>query len=316
MYTPEYYTPVKFTPINRIFITISSILFDIGFLSNATLIYVFFRNYHTSTSCYEKCICFLLFCELVWTIPFSIQYTYMVIIGESLGFEGCQWMGIILPIVSGTTAFAHAILAIDRYFAIILEKPAKPKQIIILSSIYAPIIGFLSITPLFLGTGYALNDNHFCAYNFKSTNTFDLMFIRLTFAVFLTVLSVILYCYLKIFVVTNKKKIDVKKDSTRDRLNRKIFHTCIAVLLCFSICYTPINITFIAQSFFNYDFPDIIKHISTTICISDCVLTPLCLFLLAPTYQQGFRKHVYDYRDSKTTRSSVSSQRRPSKICG
>ncbi|KAI8892630.1 hypothetical protein BC833DRAFT_625644 [Globomyces pollinis-pini] len=302
MSTPIIFDPVKFTPLNTIFISISAIIFNVGFLLNTILIYIFFKNYHSSTSCYEKCICFLIFCQFCWSIPFSIQYPYMVSKGESFGFNGCQWMGPILQIVVGMTVIAHNILAIDRYYTIILQKPLKTKHFVILFLIFSPLMIFLIFSPLVMGTGYALNDGHFCYYNFKSRNPADLVIILTMFGTFLGIFSTIIYCYTRIYldIAANKKSSDVKKNSTRDRLNRKIFNTCIAVVGCFTVCYTPLIVSFIVQSLFTYDFPEIITHLSTTISVCDCIITPICLFILVPSYQQGFRKHVYDYRRADT----------------
>ncbi|KAI8893396.1 hypothetical protein BC833DRAFT_624912 [Globomyces pollinis-pini] len=301
MFTPIYYDPVKFTPLNTVFISISAIIFNLGFISTSIIIYIFFKNYHSSTSCYEKCICFLLFCQWFWAFPYAIQYPYMLSKGESFGFEGCQWMGPVLPLVSGMTIFAHAILAIDRYFTIILQKSMKPIHFVTLSLMFIPAFLFIAICPYFMGTGFALNDGHFCYYNFKSRNIGDLVPIFLILITFFAIFGIITYCYIKIYLVISAEKriSQVKKNSTRDRLNRKIFFTCVAVVGCFTGCYTPIITTFVAQLLFKYEFPEIILHLSTTISISDCLLTPICLFVLVPSYQQGFRKHVYNYRQSE-----------------
>ncbi|KAI8896688.1 hypothetical protein BC833DRAFT_596461 [Globomyces pollinis-pini] len=303
MYNPIFYDPIKFSALTKVFLSISVILFHVAWLSNAILIYIFFRNYHTSTTCYEKCICFLLFCELSWSFPFSVIYSYMLTRGESFGFEGCQWTGPLLPLVCGMTIFAHGMLAIERYFTIILQKSMESKHFIILSSIFVPIVGFLSFSPLFIGTGFVLNDKHYCYYNFKQTkNGGDVAILLVMFVTFFSLFGIIMYCYSKIyFTFVTKKSSDVKKNSTRDRLNSKIFYTCVTVVGCFTMSFSPLITTLVVQILFNYEFPDVINHLSTTISVFDCLLTPLCLVLLVPSYKQGFRKHVYDYKRSQNT---------------
>ncbi|KAI8892631.1 hypothetical protein BC833DRAFT_611151 [Globomyces pollinis-pini] len=298
MYSPNHFEPVKLDSITRTFLTITSFILNLGVLANAILLYIFFRNYHSSTTIYEKCIGFLILAELFWALPYAIENPYMLIKGESFGFEQCQWNGPILPIVSGMTIFAHGILAIDRYFTIILQIVMKPKHFLMICSIYVPAFCFLTFSPLFIGTGYALNDHHYCYYNFKSRNVADLVIIGVMFVTFYSLFGIIVYCYANIYRVisTGQKLSDVKKDSTRDRLNKKIFFTCITVVGCFAGCYTPIMTIYSLQTLFNYDFPSIINYISTTLGISDTCFTPICLFLLIPSYQQGFRKHIYDYR--------------------
>ncbi|KAJ2989138.1 hypothetical protein HDV02_005140 [Globomyces sp. JEL0801] len=297
-YTPEYFEPLPFNPITTLFVSIDAIIFNTSMILNATLFYIFIKNYNPNTTSHEKAIALLILCQFCWATPYAVQYVLMLIDGASFSFHQCQYMGPILPIFSALTLLAHSIIALDRYSTICKKSPMSKRCYFWIGLFFVPPVLISAILPLIIGSGYVLNDKYYCFFNFMSTRLEDRLPTFIVFTYLGILIPMIIMCYYRIYRVIPDtfKEWNTKNDTALNALNKKIVRTCVIVLSALLICYTPVIATYLLQAIFQYQLPDGINHAISTISIFDTLLSPLILIHLIPLYNHGIKKILFGSR--------------------
>ncbi|KAI8892632.1 hypothetical protein BC833DRAFT_611152 [Globomyces pollinis-pini] len=295
-YEPERYEANRLSPTVATVVTFVTVVYNIGMILNGILIYIFIKTKNHTTTIHDYAVFLLICCVFGWSSVYGILFIYMLHNGYQFTYNQCQYFGPGLPFFIASTLFSHALLAIDRYYCIIRETNIPKHKLITMFMIFIPLITITSICPLFIGSGFVLNADFYCFFNFDSHLKVDLIPSAIALLYTCLIYFIIFYCYFQIYWGVKIKTVKIASDNeTLQRMNQTLFMICLVILGMFTVCYTPIVVTYFMETITGNQVPLSIQLGFTTLGISDTILTPSIVFRLCPKYQVGFKKLIFNY---------------------
>ena len=236
-------------------------------------------------------------------IPIGITGLY---VSWPFGSFVCRWVLPMTDVVIGNTIFTLLALSFERYRVIIqpMKERLKIRRVVQIS-ICLWVISYLTIgVPLVVSTditdGYWVEKT--CTVKWLHRHHEVTYRIGVFFALFCMPFTAVTFCFVRM-----RKKLKANSDfasgsmDTSNEIKRSIQNKRIVTLLgviviCFTVCYVPINILMIVRCFYKainrWKHTALLFQISFVLLLCHSVVNPIAMFLLTKKIRHMMKRYL------------------------
>ena len=312
------------------FLLVTFSIYAVGFVLISTLLYCIARDSRLRRSVHDKVTILELVSMLFWictVAPINLITYFNGGLEGDLGHTLCQANGSFVVFAAGTAMLAQMLMALDRFFVIVMAKVINVK-ILVAVAITATVWN-ISIISLQMGRFASQEGGLWCFFKM----TYDVsegeglrdiwpsIAMIVYFAIFSGIQNSVYFFILakarRVFKVTESKRKHNQKSSIRsptsevvnntsniqdipnshERLQKLILRRCMAIMGVFQVCYGPCFILLVYRLISNQKIDPLLEIVTTAASVCNVALAPLLYFYLRTDYYTAFKEHILGFKE-------------------